>query len=153
MHYTQKGSFQGSDFPVLCTTLIQRKEQVLMLSLSRIKCHFLLKVNHIWGSVTPNLRKKKFVKKQKKSIESFANVVIIFLHNFLNNFWNFSSSEDHYWKRGIQKTHNFRVLLGISQRAFNISSWNLYGSKILPSSCVKHQKFETITNTMQNKFS
>ena len=44
-----------------------------------------------FGVVYP-LILEKFVKKQKKSIEFFANVVKIFLDNFKNKFWNVISS-------------------------------------------------------------
>ena len=65
-----------------------------MLSLSRIKCHFILTVNGIWdGGGTP-LILEKFVKKkqQRQSIRFFANIVTIldnsaiFLYFFIKSF-------------------------------------------------------------------
>ena len=75
--------------------------------------------------------RKKFAKKK-----SYAISMIILMCNqnplgqFQNNFRNFFSpwglSRDHYWRGGIQESHDFRGLLRISRRVYDISSWNLF---------------------------
>ena len=75
----------------------------------------------------------------------FTSGTEILLDNFKNIFRNSISSgglsRDYYCRGGIQEIHDFRCFLRISQ-VFSISSWNLFGSKILLSTCVKHQKFD-----------
>ena len=97
------------------------------------------------GGTTP-LTVEKFVKKknQIQPLWIFARVIKILLGNLWNNFRNFIGlwgvSRDHYWRGVIQEI--FEVLGAYLSGFLIFLREILFGSKILPSTCDKHQKFD-----------
>ena len=122
-------------------------KNLVMFDLSMVTFQlFLLTVYGIgkgWYHLPPNCRKIR-EKNGKRNQHYFLQVSSksSWTTDFRNFFNSGGLSRDYYWRGDIHEIYDSWGFLRISQQIFINFLLNLLGSKILPISCSRHQKFD-----------